>query len=278
MDRTLTQTAPPSYKGYKGLGMEGLTAKWYASLTAKSMEEFKALARRIAPELPPEGRVLEVAPGPGYFAIELAKLGDYRITGLDISRTFVDIAQANATAAGVDVDFREGNASAMPFNHNSFDFVLCRAAFKNFTEPLMALHEMYRVLKPGGHALIIDLRKDASPESVNQAVDEMRLGAVNTILTKFTFRFMLLKRAYTRDQFEQFLDQTKFGPVETREDRIGLEPGYTKSPKLTHGAELQNHPVTARVFPNQSTRVIVPRHFFAPQQHGEGSSASFAKL
>lgn len=215
-------------KGYRGMGMEGLTARWYASLTRKSMTDFEVLARRVSADLPRAARVLEVAPGPGYFAVELAKLGlarpgGYRIAGLDISRTFVQIAQRNAAQAHVAVDFRHGNASDMPFADDSFDFLLCRAAFKNFTEPLRALREMYRVLAPGGRALIIDLRSDASPDSIDRAVDSMHVGAVNSFLTKATFRFMLLKRAYTRKQFEQLLDQTDFGPLEIKEDLIGLE-------------------------------------------------------
>ena len=228
MDRTLTQKAP-SQRAYKGMGMEGLTAKWYASLTQKSMGEFEALASRVAELLPPGGRVLEVAPGPGYFAIELAKLGvrtsagGYRIKGLDISRTFVEIATRNASEAGAAVDFRQGNAADMPFADNSFDFVVCRAAFKNFTEPLRALTEMHRVLDFGGRALIIDLRRDASLESIEQAVSGMHLGAVNALITRLTFRHMLLKRAYTRRELEELLDQTGFGPNEIREDLIGLE-------------------------------------------------------
>jgi ubiquinone/menaquinone biosynthesis C-methylase UbiE len=187
------------------------------------MDEFKALALRVAAQIPAGSDVLEVAPGPGYFAIELAKRGDYRITGLDISHTFVDIARKNAARDGVNVDFTQGNAASMPFANESFDFLLCRAAFKNFTQPIQALQEMYRVLKPGGRALIIDLRKDASPESVAAAVDSMGLGSVNRFITKLTFRFMLLKRAYTRKEFEQLLSLTKFGPVEITEDLIGLE-------------------------------------------------------
>lgn len=228
MDRTITVKAP-AQRAYKGMGMEGLTAKWYASLTQKSMGEFEALASRVAENLPPGSRVLEVAPGPGYFAIELAKLGTkasaggYRIKGLDISRTFVEIATRNASAAGVAVDFRQGNAADMPFADNSFDFVLCRAAFKNFTEPLRALTEMHRVLDFGGRAMIIDLRRDASMESIERAVGGMHFGAVNALMTRLTFRYMLLKRAYTRHELEEFLDQTRFGPNEIREDLIGLE-------------------------------------------------------
>ena len=210
-------------KAYRGFGMEGLTARWYASLTRNALDEFKALALRVAAQIPAGSNVLEVAPGPGYFAIELAKRGTYRITGLDISHTFVEIARKNAAQNGVPVDFRHGDAARMPFANNVFDFLLCRAAFKNFTQPAQALEEMYRVLKPGGRALIIDLRKDAPRESVAAAVNGMGLGRVNRLITKLTFRFMLLKRAYTRKEFEQFLSRTKFSPVEITEDQIGLE-------------------------------------------------------
>ncbi len=203
--------------------MEGFTAKWYASLTLKSLDEFKSLAQRIATEIPAGSQVLEVAPGPGYFAIALASLGAYQITGVDISRAFVQIARRNAKAAGLDVDFRHGNAASLPFEGKSFDFLLCRAAFKNFTQPVRALQEMYRVLKPGGRALIIDLRGDASPKSISEEVEKMRLGPINRVLTKLTFRFMLLKRAYTRKDFEQFLSQTKFTNVDIKEGPIGFE-------------------------------------------------------
>lgn len=215
-------------KPYKGMGMEGAVARWYAGITKKSLEEFKALARRTAERIPRGCSVLEVAPGPGYFAIELAKLGDYRITGLDISETFVEIACTNARRAGVRVDFQRGNASGMPFGDEKFDQIICSAAFKNFTEPKLALSEMHRVLKPGGQALIIDLRRDAPMESINKAVTRMKLGGVNGMITKLTFRFMLLKRAYTKKGFEEMIAATKFHEFEIREDLIALEVLLTK--------------------------------------------------
>jgi ubiquinone/menaquinone biosynthesis C-methylase UbiE len=218
----------PTAKAYKGMGMEGAVAKWYSGLTKKSMEDFKALARSTAENLPARGRVLEVAPGPGYFAVELAKLGEYEITGLDISATLVEIAKTNAAEARVRVDFQRGNASEMPYAENSFDFLLCRAAFKNFSEPVRALKEMHRVLKPGGRALIIDLRGDASNGSIAKAVDGMKVGAVNGFITKMTFRFMLLKRAYTKAEFEEMIAETGFREVEILEDLMGFEIVLTK--------------------------------------------------
>jgi ubiquinone/menaquinone biosynthesis C-methylase UbiE len=220
--------APAIPKPHKDRGMEGMVAKWYTTNTGQALDEFIQLAQRVARQLPRESTVLEVAPGPGYFCIELAKLGTYSITGLDISHTFVDIANKKALEAGVRVDFRQGNASSMPFADNTFDFLLCRAAFKNFGQPVGALREMCRVLKPGGRGLIIDLRKDASLESINQHVDGMGLSAVNKVLTKLVFRTMLLKSAYTRQQFEQMLAQANFRRVDIQENGIGFEISMTK--------------------------------------------------
>ena len=208
--------------------MEGMVARWYTSNTGKTLDEFAKLARRIAGELQPGSTVLEVAPGPGYFCIELAKLGAYSITGLDISHTFVEIARQKAAEASVHVEFRQGNASSMPFGDNTFDFLLCRAAFKNFGQPVGALQEMRRVLKPGGRGLIIDLRKDASMESINHAVDAIGLSAVNRMFTKLTFRFFLLKTAYIRHQFQHMLAQANFRGVDIQEADIGFEISVTK--------------------------------------------------
>lgn len=210
-------------KGYKGLGMEGQVANWYAKNTRKDLDEFKALAKRMSANLSEGASVLEVAPGPGYFAIELAKLGERKITGLDISNTFVDIARKNALEEGVRVDFQRGNASRMPFPDCSFDLIVCRAAFKNFTEPLAALTEMRRVLRSGGKALIIDLRRDAPKQTIDEYVDKMNMGAINSVVTKLTFRLMLLKRAYTRDEFDQFISASGFENFDIQEVPIGFE-------------------------------------------------------
>jgi ubiquinone/menaquinone biosynthesis C-methylase UbiE len=210
-------------KARKDRGMEGSVAKWYAANTGKTLDEFTKLARRIASQLPRGSAVLEVAPGPGYFCIELARTGQYSITGLDISHTFIEIASKKAAEAGVDVNFRQGNASSLPFPNDTFDFLLCRAAFKNFAQPVRALQEMCRVLKPGGRGLIIDLRKDASPAMINRSVDAMGLNTINKVATKLVFRLLLLRTAYNRAQFEQMIAPANFRSVNIQEVDIGFE-------------------------------------------------------
>jgi ubiquinone/menaquinone biosynthesis C-methylase UbiE len=210
-------------KDYKGMAMEGVIATWYAKNTRKNMQDYKADARRVAQDLPAGSAILEVAPGPGYLAIELAKLGKYSLTGLEISKTFVEIARSNARAAGVRIDFRLGSALHMPFDAGSFDFIVCRAAFKNFADPVVALDEMYRVLKPGGKGVIIDLRGDASDADIDACVENMGLDRLNTLFTKWIFRSWLLKKAYTKTSLTEAVSRSKFKVCDIRESLIGLD-------------------------------------------------------
>jgi ubiquinone/menaquinone biosynthesis C-methylase UbiE len=216
-------------KGYKGKGMEGRTARWYARTRKNEMEDFRRQAKKVAERLQNGARVLEVAPGPGYFAVELAKLGNFQITGLDISNTFIEIATQNAREAGVKIDFRQGNAAEMQFADESFDFVYCSAAFKNFTEPVKALNEMYRVLRPGGEAVIQDLRKDASLPEINSYIAKSGRGWFDAWLTRMTFKHMLIKRAYSREDFLRMATESKFGACQIEAETISLEVHCAKA-------------------------------------------------
>jgi len=216
-------------KGYKGPAMEGIIATWYARNTRSRIGEQRELARRIAERVPAGGHVLEVAPGPGYLSIELAKLGKCDVTGLDISETFVKIERQNAAEAGVKVDFNHGDATTMPFEANRFDFAVCVAAFKNFTHPVEAINEFHRVLKPGGTGLIVDLRRDASIKDIDDEVKKMKLNLLSAFITKVTFRQFLLKNAYTRGEIEAMAARTNFKGCDIKTDLIGMEIWLKKS-------------------------------------------------
>ncbi|HEY1786563.1 MAG TPA: class I SAM-dependent methyltransferase [Verrucomicrobiae bacterium] len=223
----LTMTQPAS-KPYIGMGMEGFMAWWYAKSTKNDLNSFRTEAQTIAAQLKPAADVLEVAPGPGYFSIELAKAGPFKITGLDISRTFVQIAQRNAGEQSVRVDFQHGNASAMPFEPDTFDFIYCRAAFKNFSQPIEAINEMHRVLRPGGRAQIVDLRKDVSMDEINAYVKNTGRGWFDAMFTRLAFRTLLIKRAYTKQDFLNMAQKSRFGRCRVDTTSIGLEVHFEK--------------------------------------------------
>jgi ubiquinone/menaquinone biosynthesis C-methylase UbiE len=214
---------------FKGPEMEGLVARWYAGIrnSGKQVEEYRKQAARLTAGLPDGAHVLEVAPGPGYLAIEMARLGRLRVTGLDISRTFVEIATEKATLAGVSADFHKGDVATMPFESGTFDLVVCQAAFKNFTQPGIALAEMHRVLRIGGMAVIDDMSSDASHADIEAEVMNMELGRVSTFMTKGTLE-MLRRRAYSPAQFESLVARSPFQTCVISTEGIGLEVRLVK--------------------------------------------------
>ena len=221
---------------FKGPEMEGLVARWYARIrgTESQIEAYRTEALRLTANLPAGARVLEVAFGPGYLAIELARLGQFNVTGLDISHTFVRIASQNAQKAGVTADFHQGDAAVMPFAADTFDLIVCQAAFKNFVHPGSALSEMYRVLRNGGTVLIQDMSSDASHAAIEREVKGMGLGRVSSFTTKGTLE-MLKRRAYSPARFERLAAESPFQRCEVSTKGIGLEVRLTKQGENTDG-------------------------------------------
>ncbi|AKS37280.1 methyltransferase type 11 [Anoxybacillus gonensis] len=204
----------------KDLGIYGLAAKWYDRNSRKSrLTEMKEYANEVASHVMKGAHILEVAPGPGYLSIELAKRG-FHVTAIDISPDFVEIATQNAKEANVSVNFIEGNATHLPFEDNRFDFVVCTAAFKNFKEPVKALCEMHRVLKKEGTALIIDMNREATDEEIEHEVSKMK--GFDKYFVKFSFKTFLKQGAYTKEEFETFIKETPFKNYDIRKEGIGL--------------------------------------------------------
>lgn len=210
-------------KAFRGMPMEGWVARWYDGIARRERDETKALALQVVERLPATATVLEVAPGPGYLAIELAKLGNYRITGLDISKTLLQIAAMNATREGVHVDFREGNAADMPFEADAFDFVICRKALQNFSEPVKALREMRRVLKASGTAFLSDIRRDVPSRVLNHHVRSISTGLGNWSVNQFAYRAIVKRRANNKTQLAQLIAAGGFRSSEFREEPMFLE-------------------------------------------------------
>jgi len=208
---------------FKDLGIGGIAARWYDNNTRKNrLAEMKAYAKEAANHLQDGCSVLEVAPGPGYLAIELAKLGKYKIIGLDISKDFIEIAQKNAREAGVEVEFRQGSVAAIPFPDNMFNFIICTAAFKNFKEPSKSLNEIYRVLVPEGTALIIDMNRNVSNHQIDVFTESMGAKGIEALFMRLTFKYFLRNGAYTKDEFITLISKTAFKAYDIKEEGIGF--------------------------------------------------------
>jgi SAM-dependent methyltransferase len=94
-------------------------------------------------------RMLDVACGTGVVAVTAALRGA-KACGLDLTPALIERAKKNAQIAGVDVEFIEGDAEALPYPDAAFDVVLSQFGHIFAPRPGVAISEMLRVLKPGG--------------------------------------------------------------------------------------------------------------------------------
>jgi ubiquinone/menaquinone biosynthesis C-methylase UbiE len=179
-------------------------------------------AKEVAKHIHNGCSVLEIAPGPGYLAIELAKLGNYKIIGLDISKDFVEIGRRNVKEAGVEVEFQLGSVADIPYPDNTFDFIICTAAFKNFKEPFEALSEIYRVLKSGGTSLIVDMSRNASNQQIEVYTENLGVKGIDRLFMKFILKYFLKNGAYTKDEFINLISKTAFKGYDIKEEGIGF--------------------------------------------------------
>ena len=119
---------------------------------------YAPLAQEIVAELG-SGRILDVGTGPGYLPMEIAKRApSITVVGIDATRKMIQLAyrQAREQNLAGRLSFLVGNAYSLMFEDHSFDLVISTGVLHAWKEPVRALGECYRVLKPGGVAWILD--------------------------------------------------------------------------------------------------------------------------
>lgn len=99
-------------------------------------------------------RILDVAAGTGSSAAPMAKQGAL-VTCLDLSEGMI----AEGRRRNPDLEFVHGSAEELPFEDNTFDAVTISFGLRNVQHPKQALSEFYRVLKPGGRAVVCEFSK-----------------------------------------------------------------------------------------------------------------------
>jgi ubiquinone/menaquinone biosynthesis C-methylase UbiE len=106
----------------------------------------------LLPHLRPGMRLLAVGSGPGTITLGLAKtVAPGEVVGIDIEPTQVEEACAAAAERGVtNARFEVGDAYRLPFADRSFDAVFAHTVLMHLREPVRALADMRRVLRPGG--------------------------------------------------------------------------------------------------------------------------------
>ncbi|MHB1685166.1 MAG: demethylmenaquinone methyltransferase [Bacilli bacterium] len=110
---------------------------------------------------------LDVATGTGDWAIALAKAAgpEGQVIGLDFCQEMLDVAEPKLAREHVDsrVELIRGNAMALPYADNSFDYATIGFGLRNVPDVPQVLQEMRRVVKPGGLVVSLELSKPTAP-------------------------------------------------------------------------------------------------------------------
>jgi ubiquinone/menaquinone biosynthesis C-methylase UbiE len=124
-----------------------------ASHILQNVEDVRFAVESIP--LPSRAKVLDVATGAGHTGIFLASLG-HDVTLADLAQPMLERATKLANERGFVVATRQHAAEEFPYPDDSFDLVTCRVAAHHFSSPERFVAETARVLKRGGHLLVID--------------------------------------------------------------------------------------------------------------------------
>lgn len=106
-------------------------------------------------------RILDVATGTADFAIATLRLKPQEVVGVDIAEEMLKLGRAKLRKKKLDatITLHTGEAEKLQFETSSFDAVIVAFGARNFEDLEKGLHEMHRVLRPGGHIVVLEFSK-----------------------------------------------------------------------------------------------------------------------
>lgn len=144
---------------------------------------------------------VDAGSGPGYLAIELAKITELEIIALDIDPEAVKIARRNVKKAKLEGRVKPvlGDVEKMPFPENFADLVISRGSYLFWKDKVKAFREIWRILKPGGVALIGGGMGDLLPqelrEKIRKEMEEKGIGPPQSLALSIPEMAEILRKA-----------------------------------------------------------------------------------
>jgi SAM-dependent methyltransferase len=196
----------------------GALESWgYDHFIAPAVEELAAqLWGELLDRMPEGAAVLEVGCGGGQLAhMVAARRDDVTWTGLDLSAE--QIARARRRAGDDDrISFVCGNALDLPFEDASFDTVVSVGSIKHWPDPSRGLRECLRVLRPGGHLVVVDADRGCRFEDAARFVDSWPIPRLFRLGSLAFFRTAVAGRSLDLDDGRALLEDL---PLQEREVR-----------------------------------------------------------
>jgi ubiquinone/menaquinone biosynthesis C-methylase UbiE len=136
-------------------GAEEGTLEWFLEVEAYRYETYAPWMPELMEFADHRGeRVLEIGAGIGTDLAQFAKNGAI-VSDLDLSLGHLEHARANFRARGLEGTFKHGDGETLPFEDHSFDVVYSNGVIHHTPNTQDVINEIYRVLKPGGKAIIM---------------------------------------------------------------------------------------------------------------------------
>jgi demethylmenaquinone methyltransferase/2-methoxy-6-polyprenyl-1,4-benzoquinol methylase len=124
----------------------------------------RLVAKRLQATLSNSGaRALDVACGTGDLSLAIAEGTGARVIGTDFCRPMLEIAARKTAQREQAIPFVEGDALRLPFDDKSFDAVTIAFGLRNLASVEGGLRELWRVLKPGGRAAVLEFSSPVVP-------------------------------------------------------------------------------------------------------------------
>lgn len=131
----------------------------YDEISRGILDSIEHCVNRLYPD--EQEQILDVATGTGWAARRVAEWGA-SVVGVDISSDALDVARSISRRMGLDIDYRLGDAEALPFEDASFDGVVSTCGVMFASRPEEAARELGRVCRPGGRIALTTWAPDGN--------------------------------------------------------------------------------------------------------------------
>ena len=196
---------------------------------------WRRVALRMLRERGIPGRVLDVATGTADLALALAAdLPQAEVIGVDISEGMLEVGRQKVERNGLHPRVRldQADAENLPFEDGSFDAVTVAFGVRNFENLDKGLGELQRVLRPGGHLMVLEFSRPTSPlvKGLMNLYSRSLMPALGGWLSKDRAAYAYLPASVQvfpeGDAFEERLQRAGLQPLRQRRLSMGISSVY----------------------------------------------------
>ena len=196
---------------------------------------WRRVALRMLRERGIPGRVLDVATGTADLALALAAdLPQAEVIGVDISEGMLEVGRQKVERNGLHPRVRldQADAENLPFEDGSFDAVTVAFGVRNFENLDKGLGELQRVLRPGGHLMVLEFSRPTSPlvKGLMNLYSRSLMPALGGWLSNDRAAYAYLPASVQvfpeGDAFEERLQRAGLQPLRQRRLSMGISSVY----------------------------------------------------